>query len=93
MCLDNTQVPEGGCDDTIALIRDYIKLMNTVEDERIRAKLETELGRKMMHLKMAISVENFSVEIAPLACDRIIPVTPQPQQLPAEPDKKPLPSS
>lgn len=90
--IDNTKIPEGEGDEAIALLRDYIAFMNKVEDERIRNKIEMELGRKMVHIKMTLSIENFSVEIAPLAGDHIIPVTPTPKNLPTETKPGSLPS-
>lgn len=72
---------------------DYVKLVNSVEDARIRRKLEKDLGGKMVHVKMALAIENFSVHIAPLAGDRLVPSTPKPAMLPTEPEKvKQLPA-
>lgn len=87
---DNTKIPEGEGHDAIALLQDYIKLINSIEDERIREKVDTELGRKIIHMKMMLSVENFGVEIAPIAGDRLIPTTPQPKKIvePSKIDKK-----
>lgn len=81
---DNTEIPEGEGDDAIGLLRDYIAFMNKVEDEEIRNKIELELGRKMVHIKLCLSVENFGLEIAPVAGDRILPMTPKPKNLPTE---------
>lgn len=67
--------------------------MNTLEDGRVRDKVEMELGRKMVHLKSMLSLENFGAHIAPIAGDRILPITPKPKNLPKEPDQKLSPSS
>lgn len=90
---DNTEIPEGKGEETLELFRDYIAFMDTIEDERIKNKVEVEWGRKMMHLKMFISMENFSVKIAPLAGDSILPVTPKYKKLPEEVKSQTLPSS
>lgn len=75
----------------IEIMRDYIRLMNNIEDEEIRDKVELELGRKMVHLKSMLSMENFSSHIAPIAGDRILPITPKQKNLSSETDQKAVP--
>lgn len=74
-------------------MRDYVRLMNTLEDGMIRDKVEMELGRKMVHLKSMLSLENFGVYIAPIAGDRLLPVTPKSKDLPKQPDRALTPPS
>lgn len=72
----------------IEVLRDYVALMGSLEDESIQDKVDLELGRKMVHLKSMLSMENFSVEIAPIAGDRLLPETPKPKAFPTQPDQK-----
>lgn len=64
------------------MIRDYIALMGKIENEKLRTKVELELGGKMVQLRMFLSAENFSVSVVPIAGDRILIPRPRPKELP-----------
>lgn len=53
-------------------MKEYVDFVNSLENDAIRRKVEQELGRKIILLRMAISVENFSSELAPTACDHLV---------------------
>lgn len=65
-------MPKGGADVTVKVLEDYVSFVNSLDDEEVRRKVEEELGRKMVVLKMVLSVPNFAGTIAPVASDRIV---------------------
>lgn len=54
------------------MLREYIQFVNCVENDRIQRKVESQLGRKIIVLRQTLSIENFAVHIAPIACDRLV---------------------
>lgn len=47
-------------------------MMNNVQDERVKEKIELDLGSKVIQLKSMLSIENFSAKVAPLGGDHIV---------------------
>lgn len=60
-------MPEGGADDASRTLEEYIDFVNGLENKDVRKKVEHELGRKIVVLKMILSAENFSVKFRPIA--------------------------
>lgn len=78
MILDETKIPEGEEQVAVDTLREYVEFVNSVENDRIQRKVESQLGRKIIVLRMALSIENFSVHFMPVACDRLV-VTDKPK--------------
>lgn len=77
--LDETQIPPGQEKNAVQTLREYVSFVNSVENDRIQRKVEAQLGRKIIVLRMALSIENFSLHFTPMACDRMVTdVNPQP---------------
>ncbi len=69
---DETQIPPGKEKMAVQTLREYVAFVNSVENDRIQRKVEAQLGRKIIVLRMALSVENFSLHFTPMACDRMV---------------------
>lgn len=54
------------------MMREYIEFVNSVENDRIQRKVESQLGRKIIVIRQTLSIENFAVHFAPMACDRMV---------------------
>lgn len=60
-------MPEGGADEASQTINEYIEFVTGLENKEVKKKVEYELGRKIVFLKMVLSAENFSVKFRPIA--------------------------
>lgn len=65
-------MPEGGADDAASTIEEYVDFVNGLENKAVRKKVEHELGRKIVVLKMVLSAENFSVRFSLVAGGDIV---------------------
>lgn len=64
---DDTAMPEGGADAASQTLSEYVDFVNGLENQDIRKKVENELGRKIIVLKMVLSAENFSARFGSIA--------------------------
>lgn len=64
---NSIQVKEGDMDAAEQTLSEYIEFMNLLESDDVRKKVEHELGRKVIMLKMVMSAENFSSKFGPIA--------------------------
>lgn len=62
-------------------IHDYADFVNAIENNRVRRKVESQLGRKAIQLRQVLSVDQFSVDFYPVACDHLV--------IPRVPKKRP----
>ncbi|CAN8064721.1 unnamed protein product [Agarophyton chilense] len=71
---DNTQIPPHGADQALNMINDYVRLVNSLkpDDKPIKRKIEQELGRKIILVKMLLSADNFSAIMVPVAGDHLV---------------------
>ncbi|PXF46604.1 hypothetical protein BWQ96_03593 [Gracilariopsis chorda] len=72
---DNPEIPENGAKQALQILDDYGRLVAAIEDKHISRKLQDELGRKMVLVKMLLSVDNFSAVVYPVAGDRLVTST------------------
>ena len=70
--LDETTIPEGEEKPIVDMLREYVEFVNSVENDRIQRKVEDQLGRKIILLRMQLSLDNFSSSFSPVACDRLV---------------------
>lgn len=61
------------------MLRDYVAFVNCLQVKDVRKKVESELGRKMVVLRMVLSVDDFSSQVAPIAGDHIFVDSKKPQ--------------
>jgi hypothetical protein len=52
-------------------LKEYIAFANSIENNRIRRKVESQLGRKAILLRQVLSAEGFSAKLMPVATDHI----------------------
>jgi hypothetical protein len=52
-------------------LEEYISFANSIENGRIRRKAEAQLGRRAVQLRQVLSVDQFAVNYAPIACDHL----------------------
>lgn len=64
---NDTAMPEGGADAASQTLSEYVDFVNGLENQDIRKKVENELGRKIIVLKMVLSAENFSARFGSIA--------------------------
>lgn len=72
VCVDNIEIPEDKVQPTLQTMKEYMEFVESVENDRVARKIEAQLGRKVLILRMALSIENFSVHFAPVAGDRML---------------------
>jgi hypothetical protein len=53
-------------------LKEYIAFANSIENNRIRRKVESQLGRKAILLRQVLSAEGFSAKLMPVATDHIV---------------------
>lgn len=73
--VDETKIPEGQEEKAVEVLKEYVQFVNSIENDSIRAKVEEQLGRKIILMRMAVSVENFAAEFTPVACDHLVSKT------------------
>lgn len=70
MCLlelDHVTIKEEDAEPAERTLTEYIDFVNGLENRDVKKKVEHELGRKAIMLKMVLSVENFSAKFGPIA--------------------------
>lgn len=65
--LDHVTVKEGETELAERTLTEYIDFVNSLENRDVKKKVEHELGRKAIMLKMVLSAENFSAKFGPIA--------------------------
>ena len=69
---NQTKMREGGEKQALGALREYAEFVNVCESDRVARKIESELGRQVTFLRSQLSIEEFSVHVAPMAVDRIV---------------------
>lgn len=59
-------------DDALQALEDYPKFVESIEPDRVRRKVESELGAKMVQLRQSIQVPEFSSKFSAVATDHIV---------------------
>ncbi len=69
---NETNISEESEKSALQAFREYIEFVNVCENDRVARKIEAELGRNVNFLRSQLSIEEFSVHVAPMSVDRII---------------------
>lgn len=69
---DTTEIPPGKEKPAVDTLEEYVRFVNSFEHDRIQRKVEDQLGRKIILIRMALSIDNYSAHFTPLACDRLL---------------------
>lgn len=69
---NDTAMESGQEKGAVNVLKEYVEIVNKIEDREIRRKIEMELGRKMVLMRQVLSIANFSKDVAPIAGDRIV---------------------
>lgn len=71
-CEDDTDVKPEDQKRIADSIHEYANFINAIENNRVRRKAESQLGRKAIQLRQVLSVDQFSVDFYPVACDQLV---------------------
>lgn len=70
--IDNTKMSKQLEESALKMITEYMEFATSFENDRIARKVESQLGKKIIIVRSAMSIENFSAHVAPIACDTLV---------------------
>lgn len=72
MYVDDTKITPELEGSALGMITEYMEFATSFENDRIARKVESQLGKKIVIVRSALSIENFSAHVAPIACDTLV---------------------
>jgi LPS O-antigen subunit length determinant protein (WzzB/FepE family) len=69
---DDTALSPEDADRAEKTLDEYIEFVNSIENNRVRRKVEAQLGRKAVQLRQVLSIDGFSIKAMPVATDHIV---------------------
>lgn len=70
--LDNTKISEDDAKRAEQSLKEYFTFVRSIKNNRIRRKVEAQLGSSVLQFRQALSIEEFGAKFGPLACDHIV---------------------